>query len=98
MELRGRVGASYFAFGILMGFLFMGCAGFGYHYYGLKAESYEGTLLGPKPKNDIPFASCSPTPQKQSPCVVVLADEFFRMKQDFLETKQLLKECQAAHL
>lgn len=83
-----------FAAGLLLGLLPLGCAGVGYRYYGLDAKSYEGTLLGPAPKYDLPFASCAPTASVKSPCVVILQDEFFKMKQELLQLRQDLQTCQ----
>lgn len=80
--------------GMLLGISLVGCAGFSYRYYGLSASSYEGSLLGPEPKDDKPFSLCSPTAQDKSPCVVLFSDEFFKLKQDLLETKERLKSCE----
>ena len=98
-----------FALGILAGFALAGCAGFfPYKYYGMHLESYEGSLLGPKPKDDLPFTVCEPDPTpsvipsgpqpkpNRGKCVVMLSDEFFAMKQDMLETKKRLVECEHA--
>lgn len=70
---------------------------FPYHHYGLEAESYKGKLLGPKPKDDLELSVCQPDGQNKAKCSVLLTEEFRRLKDDYLETKQLLKECQGAH-
>ena len=88
------VGKKSFALGIVLGSLLVGCASFNYRYYGLEAASYEGKLLGPKPENDLPFSTCKPDETTAGKCVVMVSDEFFRMKQDYNETKQRLIECQ----
>lgn len=83
--------------GLLLGLLVLGgCAAvpFSYKYYGLDAKSYDGTLLGPAVGDDLPFTICAPTPESRSPCVVFQADEFYAMKQDYLQTKQDLINCQ----
>jgi len=74
--------------------LFIGCSGLSYRWYGLEATSYEGTLLGPKAKDDLPFKVCAPTVQSKSPCIVMLQDEYFRMYQELLAARQALKDCQ----
>ena len=84
----------HFTAGLLLGFLPMGCAGVSYHYYGLNAEHYEGTLLGPKAKDDKPFSVCTPNAQSKSPCVVMMQDEYFRMYQELLSARQALIDCQ----
>jgi hypothetical protein len=74
----------------------MSCASFAFKYYGLAGIRYEdGTLLGPKPENDLPFSSCAPTSQVKNPCVVMFAAEFFKMKTDYEDTKQRLKDLEA---
>lgn len=84
-----------FLFGFLSCLFLLGCAGFSYRYYGLSGVSYEsGILLGPKPKDDIPFSACAPNPENKNPCVVMFAKEFFALKLDYEDTKQKLKECQ----
>jgi hypothetical protein len=90
----GQLGTN-FAFGLLLGALLVGCAGFSYRYYGLDVPSYEGKLLGPKPELDKPFSVCKPDDVMKGKCVVMIQDEFFRMKQDYEETKRMLKDCQA---
>lgn len=69
-------------------------AQFSYHYYGLNAASYEGNLLGPTPAQDLPFATCKPTPGKASPCVAMLKDPFLALKADYLDLQNKLSACQ----
>lgn len=83
-----------FTVGLLVGLLPVNCAGVVYRYYGLHAESYEGQLLGPKEKDDLPLSYCQPTEQNKSPCVVLFADEWFRAKAELLQLRSELKECQ----
>lgn len=85
-----------FALGALFGFTaFIGCAGFAYRYYGLSEVIYErGILLGPHPKDDLPFSKCAPSSQVRNPCVIMFADEFFDFKKDYEDTKNKLKECE----
>lgn len=69
-------------------------ATFAYKFYGVDAVSYEGNLLGEKPEDDIPFARCKPDDVEKGKCVVMLKEEFFQMKADYLQTKQALIDCQ----
>ncbi len=86
--------------GFLLGFLscllLCGCAGFAYRVYGLEGANYSnGKLLAASPKDDKDFMECAPTATVKHPCVVMFAPEFFKLKQDFQDTQQKLKECQA---
>ncbi len=84
-----------FIFGFAFCFVLVACSAASFRYYGLEGVSYqEGKLLGPKPKDDLPFSMCAPTAAVRNPCVVLFATEFFALKQDYLDTKQKLKECQ----
>lgn len=82
---------------LLLNVLLVGCAAFQYHWYGLEAVSYDGKLLGPKPENDIPLATCAPDAQNHGKCVVMLVDEFDRLKQDYERMQIELKNCQQAN-
>ena len=93
-------------FGLVIGFLLDGCAtpaGFIYKYYGMDAVSYDGNLLGPKPVNDLSLKLCEPIPPtathpgKSGQCVVMLRDEFFKMKGDFLILEKNLIACQQGY-
>lgn len=87
-----------FVIGFLSCVLLIACSGMTIHYYGLSGVSYnEGTLQGPKPKDDLPFSKCAPIGNDQSPCVVMFSQEFFMLKQDYLDTKQKLKDCEKGH-
>ena len=95
---RHGVDVRHFILGLLCGVSLLGCAGFTYRHYGLDLPSYDGRLLGPTEAQDKPFISCQPDAGNKGKCVVMFADEFFRMRQDYLETKRLLKECQSKSL
>ena len=72
------------------------CAGVSIPYYGLDGVDYtRGSLLGPKPGNDLPFSTCEPSNALKHPCVVMKSDAFFRLKQDYLDTIARLKECES---
>jgi len=71
-----------------------GAASFNYRNYGLAPESYEGKLLGPEAKDDIPLSQCKPDEVVKGKCVVMFTDEFFRLKADLLATQKALIDCQ----
>lgn len=83
-------------FGVIIGFLVMGCAAltFSYPYYGLQAAHYDGKLLAVDPKNDKDLSICAPDANVKGKCLVMLSADFFALKQDFLDTKQQLSDCQ----
>ncbi len=86
-----------FCGGALFSLCVCSCAGFAYHYYGIDGVSYkDGTLLGPTPKDDIPFSSCEPTAADKHPCVIMFAKEFFALKQDYQDTQTKLSDCEAS--
>jgi hypothetical protein len=67
---------------------------FPYRWFGLDAKNYEGTLLGPKPKDDLPFSTCEPDDVTKGNCVVMLVEEFHRMRAKYVELQQRLKSCE----
>lgn len=81
-------------YGIMVGLMLTACAGLNYKYFGLDAASYEGTLLGPSSAQDIPFSRCQPTASNKGPCVVMLSAEWFKAKEEILQLRQSLKDCQ----
>lgn len=85
-----------FLLGMGFSFLLIGCAGisFPYRYYGIGGADYVGNLLGPQAKDDLPFVACAPDQANQGKCVVMFSDAFFKLKQEYLDTKQKLIECQ----
>jgi hypothetical protein len=75
----------------------IGCgaaAPFGYRYYGLKPDSYRGTLEGPDASKDLPLSVCAPDAKDKNKCVVMLTQEAFRLKAEVLQLRQQLKDCQ----
>jgi hypothetical protein len=95
--------ARYFILGAVLGIVMDGCAtqgAFTYKRYGLDAVSYDGNLLGPTSAQDLPLKECEPTPATptapavKGKCVVMLRDEFYRMKGDFLTLEKQLISCQ----
>lgn len=77
--------------GIIIGFLLAGCAAasFSYKYYGMQIASYDGKLLGVKPEDDKDFTIC-----KDNQCVVMLTNDFFALKQDYMDLQNKLIACQ----
>lgn len=73
----------------------IGCgATFSYRHYGLDARSYDGSLLGPDPKQDLPLKVCEPDAVSTGKCMVMLAAEFYRLKADYLDMANRLIACE----
>jgi hypothetical protein len=85
-----------FGAGMLLGIALCACAGtkFPYKIYSLNAASYEGTLLGPEPKDDIPLTDCLPTATDTVKCLVVKQEEYEKLKQEYLTLVDELEACQ----
>lgn len=85
-----------FLFGLILGILVTGCAGFAYKYYGMDGVIYEqGKLLGPEPKYDRLFSECAPDAQyKKSKCVVMFYPDFKAFKTDYEDCKMRLDACE----
>lgn len=85
-----------FFMGFILGCALIGCAAspiFPYKFYHLTGNSFEGTLLGQTPKDDLPFAQCKPVNGKQQ-CVVVFYTELTALITDYKQTKSDLIACQ----
>lgn len=82
--------------GIGIGFLISACAGvsWNYKYYGMDLVSYDGTLLGKTPADDLSFHLCQPDDKVKGKCVVMLVDEFERLRMDKAREDEQLKDCQ----
>lgn len=88
--------AKDFILGFMCCALLFGCASFAYTTYGLDGVNYSnGKLLAAKPEGDKAFMECAPTAAIKHPCVVLFATEWFRLKQDFIDTQNKLKTCEA---
>jgi hypothetical protein len=73
----------------------LGCGTtFNYRYYGLEADSYGGKLLGPKPKDDIPFSVCAPDEHDKGKCAVILRAELEKLMRDYADMRERLKACE----
>lgn len=91
------MGLREFVWGLVVGACLVGCASFTYPYYGIDAESYNGTLKGPELKDDIAFHVCKPNEFDKAPCVAMRAKDFLAMKQELLTLRAELKSCQESH-
>lgn len=76
--------------------LLVACAAtFPYHAYEYDID--HGTLRGAEPKDDLPASICEPVSGSKYPCMVIKTAEYFKMKADYLKTKQALIDCQAGN-
>jgi hypothetical protein len=102
MGLRRELWAM--AVGIALGVF--GCASlttFPYHWYGLQAASYNGTLLGPMPADDQALQLCNPLAPSPEPsasphpgaCVVMVSSEFYKLKADYETLENNLNDCES---
>jgi hypothetical protein len=92
-DLRG---VKIFSLGLLFGVVLVGCvsAKFPYNFYYLDLKSYDGTLTGDKPVDDLPASTCAIGPDKEHGCVVMLKASFETMYEDYIQTKNDLNACQ----
>lgn len=86
----------YFLGVVSCALVFIGCgATFSYRYYGLvEADFTKGRLLGPDPKDDLPFEVCAPTPGDVSPCTIIKTKDFLNLKRDYKDLQNKLKRCE----
>lgn len=81
----------------IAGLALSACAGLTYKTYGLKLqdECYDaGTLLGPKAKDDLPFARCKPDAANKGKCRIMFNPEYERMRTDLADCRNQLQACQ----
>jgi hypothetical protein len=82
-----------FILGFGSALLLMACAAsFPYKYY--EYDIAHGSLIGATPKDDLPVSVCEAAPGTAYPCMIVRTEEFFKLKADYLKTKQGLIDCQ----
>lgn len=84
-----------FAAGIGLGLLLAACAGaqFPYQYYGMDLTDQK--LLGPTAADDLSLlTTCQATASDASPCSAMLTSEMLALKQDYINTKNQLNDCQ----
>lgn len=73
------------------------CASTGrdYVYYVIHPEVSPAMLYGKTQADDLDLVkTCTPNLQNHGPCIGVLSDEYFAMKQELLELRQALIGCQ----
>lgn len=70
------------------------CANFPYKWYILESESFEGKLIGAKPKDDLPLDACKSESNGTRRCIVVFKDEFERMQAERIDLIERLKSCE----
>jgi len=80
--------------GVLLSAVLLSCvsAGFPYKYYPYDATAHK--LVGAEPVDDLDDAVCLPRTGNVRPCTVVLTDDFFNLKADYLKTKDQLIRCE----
>lgn len=85
-----------FIYGIVLGFLLAGCVGatFAWQYYSLSIASYDGKLLAVEPANDKDFTICAPDSNVKGKCILMLAADFYALKQDYLDVQNKLIACE----
>lgn len=84
----------FFALGVAL----VSCSALSYKFYGydLPVVAYEqGKLLGPEPKDDLPFKQCEKTETNQAPCVVLFQSEWRKVQRDLVELTARLKACES---
>lgn len=85
-----------FLWGFVLGLSLAACGSipvFPYKYYNLSGNRFEGTLLGQKPGDDIPFSKCEPVNGTQQ-CAVVLYPALNALVIDYKQCKSDLISCQ----
>lgn len=84
----------HLSIGLLCLLPLVACSSFPYKYYGMELPSYEGTLLGPEPEDDLPFKECAPDEITKGKCVVMFIAEFELLKMELEELRARLKACE----
>lgn len=70
-------------------------AKFPFRAYGLMPNSFEGRLISPTtPNGDLDLKECEPDAKVKGKCLVLLREEFFKLKADYLDIKQKLLDLQ----
>lgn len=90
------MGGMRFFQGFVLGLCLIACAAipsFNYKFFHLSGNNFAGTLLGPEPKDDVPFSQCAPVNGKQN-CVVVFYSELNALIKDYKDTKAKLIACE----
>lgn len=78
--------------GIGLGLVLVACASFSYKYYALDYQ--HSVLMGPTPADDLPLSVCQGDAQSQTKCIILMIDEFYRVKGDLEKCQSQLSSCQ----
>ncbi len=86
-------------YGAMIGIALIACAGatFPFKHYGMNVpqECYDqGTLLGPKPEQDLSLKVCQPDERDKFKCVHLLTAEYQKLKKSHLDLQAKLAQCQ----
>lgn len=90
----GRERFRWMIYGMLLSALLISCvsATFPYKYYAYDIRGHK--LIGATPADDIEDSACYARQGNASPCMIVLTDEFYNLKADYLKTKDALIRCE----
>lgn len=84
--------------GIVIGFvscmMAVACAGAKFPYHGYAYDMADHNLVGASPSDDQPDSICMPTATNKRPCMVIMTEDYYRAKADYLKTKDALDACQ----
>lgn len=85
-------------FGALIGALtcfgLMACAGATFPYKGYPYDMDNHKLIGQTEADDLDDRVCEPTTLNKRPCIVVLTDDYYTLKADYIKTKDALDACE----
>lgn len=82
------------ASGIGLSVLVVACGGASLNHKYYPYDYSNHTLIGAKPEDDLSDSVCKPTLTSLRPCIIILADDFFAIKAEYLKTKSELNKCQ----
>lgn len=75
--------------------MFASCGSFSYKWYGMQLPDYtKGKLLAEDEADDLPMSVCKPDQVRKGKCVVMLIDEFEKLKADYEVARERLKQCE----
>lgn len=82
-----------FSLGFLFALTVLSCASFEYVRFGLNLEDQK-LLHFKDPSQDRPLSDCSRGSDNKFKCVVLFADDFYKLKSDYERMVEQLKNCQ----
>jgi hypothetical protein len=92
------MGLNSLVWGVVIGALsviaIVACAGATFPYKGYPYDMAGHRLVGATSNDDLPDSVCMPTTLNQRPCMVILSDDYFTLKGDYIKNKDALDECQ----